>query len=69
MWQEGGAFIPGTANRFGGSSATEFGTTPLLLTYPDPNPAGFTDRFNDFRHVLSFNPCPSGGGGDDNVGD
>ena len=32
-WQEGGRFIPGTVNDFGGSSVTEFG--PLLQTlYP-----------------------------------
>jgi hypothetical protein len=30
VWQQGGNFIPGTTNNFGGSSATEFG--PLLLT-------------------------------------
>jgi hypothetical protein len=56
-WQEGGAHIPGTTNTFGGSSSTAFG--PLLqLTYPGP---GFTpvQRFNDFRQVLSSNPCPS----------
>ena len=29
-WQEGGNFIPGTVNHFGGNSTTAFG--PLLLT-------------------------------------
>jgi len=54
-WQIGGANIPGTTDTFGGSSATEFG--PLLfLDYPGP---GFTPihRTNDFRQVLSTNPC------------
>jgi hypothetical protein len=58
FWQEGGAHIPGTDRTFGGSSATEFG--PLLfLTYPGP---GFTPirRTNDFRRVLSKNPCRAG---------
>src|SRR6478609_5229555 len=37
-WQQGGRFIPGTVNKFGGSSTAEFG--PLLRTlYPE---AGFT---------------------------
>jgi hypothetical protein len=55
FWQLGGAHIPGTTNTFGGSSAAEFG--PLLfLDYPGP---GFTPihRTNDFRQVLSSNPC------------
>jgi hypothetical protein len=55
FWQLGGAHIPGTTNTFGGSSAAEFG--PLLfLDYPGP---GFTPihRTNDFRQVLSNNPC------------
>jgi hypothetical protein len=57
-WQEGGAFIPGTINTFGGSSKTEFG--PLLQTvYPA---AGFTTvtRFNNFNSGDRTNPCPVG---------
>jgi hypothetical protein len=64
-WQEGGAHIPGTSNTFGGTSAAEYG--PLLqLTYPGP---GFApvQRFNDFRQVLSSNPCQSVGGTDDSA--
>jgi hypothetical protein len=55
FWQLGGSHIPGTTNTFGGSSAAEYG--PLLfLDYPGP---GFTPihRTNDFRQVLSGNPC------------
>jgi hypothetical protein len=55
-WQEGGKFIPGTTNTFGGSSTTEFG--PLLQTvYPN---AGFTTvlRFNNFNSGDMANPCP-----------
>ena len=55
FWQLGGANIPGTTNTFGGSSSAEFG--PLLfLDYPV---AGLvpSHRTNDFRQVLSTNPC------------
>jgi hypothetical protein len=55
FWQLGGTHIPGTTRRFGGTSTAEFG--PLLfLDYPGP---GFTPihRTNDFRRVLSHNPC------------
>jgi len=56
-WQEGGAHIPGTADTFGGTSATEYGQL-LTLTYPGP---GFLpiQRINNFRRVLSSNPCRS----------
>ncbi|HEX9031152.1 MAG TPA: hypothetical protein VF834_04865 [Streptosporangiaceae bacterium] len=58
LWQLGGPFIPRTMNRFGGSSATEFG--PLLpLAYPAANGQP-TFRYNDFRNVLGYNPCPVG---------
>jgi hypothetical protein len=54
VWQEGGPFIPGTNNTFGGSSTTEYG--PLsFITYPGP--AGPITRTNDFRNVLGSNPC------------
>jgi hypothetical protein len=55
-WQEGGPKIPGTTRTFGGNSAAEFG--PLLFSvYPEP---GFVPEFitNNFRQVLSNNPCP-----------
>ncbi|HYY81117.1 MAG TPA: hypothetical protein VFD04_18340 [Actinomycetes bacterium] len=55
FWQLGGTHIPGTRNTFGGTSTAEYG--PLLfLDYPGP---GFTPihRTNDFRRVLSNNPC------------
>ncbi len=55
-WQEGGRFIPGTVNDFGGSSVTEFG--PLLQTlYPV---AGNTTvlQFDNFNSGDMANPCP-----------
>jgi hypothetical protein len=58
FWQEGGANIPGTKNTFGGTSTAEYG--PLLFVdYPGP---GFTPihRTNDFRQVLTNNPCLAG---------
>jgi hypothetical protein len=57
-WQEGGDFIPGTLNDYGGSSA-EFG--PLLLTtYPG---AGFTpiQRYENFNSGDHPNTCPASG--------
>jgi hypothetical protein len=56
-WQEGGKFIPGTVNNFGGSSTAEFG--PLLqVTFPV---AGFTtvNQFVDFNSGNLRNPCRS----------
>jgi len=55
VWQFGGPYLKGTTNTFGGNSAAEFG--PLLFTfYPNPNPA-IRLRTNNFRNVLSSNPC------------
>jgi hypothetical protein len=57
-WQEGGDFIPGTVNDYGGSSA-EFGSL-LLTTYPG---AGFTpvQRYENFNSGTMPNTCPAGG--------
>jgi hypothetical protein len=57
VWQLGGPYMKGTTNTFGGNSTAEFG--PLLFTdYPNPNPA-IRHRTNNFRNVLSYNPCPA----------
>lgn len=56
-WQEGGKYIPGTVNDFGGSSTSEFG--PLLqVLFPEP---GFTtaEQFVDFNSGNMRNPCPA----------
>jgi hypothetical protein len=55
-WQEGGRFIPGTVNDFGGSSTTEFGSL-LLTLFPV---AGNTTvlRFDNFNSGDMANPCP-----------
>jgi hypothetical protein len=54
-WQEGGKFIPGTKNDFGGSSTTEFGSL-LQTVYPT---AGFTtiQEYNNFNSGDLRNPC------------
>ncbi len=57
-WQEGGKYIPGTVNDFGGSSTAEFG--PLLrVLFPEP---GFTtsNRFEDFNSGNLRDPCRAG---------
>jgi hypothetical protein len=60
VWQEGGANIPGTDQKFGGSSSTEFGSL-LNLVYAGAGNQP-TSRLNDFRRVLPINPCTVGGG-------
>jgi hypothetical protein len=56
-WQEGGPFIPGTLDDFGGSSKAEFG--PILANFypaPDGQPQYI---YENFHRTLSFNPCPT----------
>jgi hypothetical protein len=59
-WQEGGPYIPGTSNTFGGNSTAEYG--PELLSY-FPGLAYFPGGFyvDNFRNTLGSNPCPSAG--------
>jgi hypothetical protein len=56
-WQQGGKFIPGTTNDFGGSSTTEFGP-PLKAPYPN---AGFKiiRLIDNFNSGDMANPCPA----------
>jgi hypothetical protein len=63
LWQEGGRFIPGTENDFGGNSKTEFG--PILANfYPAAN---FKPQYiyENFHRTLPYNPCPAGEHEDD----
>jgi hypothetical protein len=59
-WQLGGANIAGTMNTFGGTSSAEYGPL-LLLVYPSQDPVTLqpapVSRYNNFRRVLSSNPC------------
>jgi hypothetical protein len=58
FWQEGGAYIPGTTNKFGGSAQTEYG--PLrVISYPTAPFGTITKRSNDFRSNTTSNPCPA----------
>jgi hypothetical protein len=61
LWAIGGAHIHGSTNTFGGNSASEFGTKAtgnlLTLTYAStPDKPEKIDE--DFRNILSSNPCP-----------
>jgi len=55
-WQQGGPFIPGTIDRFGGTSATEYGQ--LLLTPYPVKSNKISWRYNNFQNDLGTNPCP-----------
>jgi hypothetical protein len=57
LWEEGGGSFANATNNFGGTPSAEYGGL-LLLNYPA---AGFkiTQRYNDFRNILSNNPCPA----------
>jgi len=58
FWQEGGPYIPGTTNRFGGNAHAEFG--PLrVIDYPTAPFGTITRRSNDFRSNTVSNPCPA----------
>jgi len=57
QWQEGGPFIAGTLDNFGGSSKAEYG--PILANfYPAPN--GHPQYiYETFHQTLPINPCPA----------
>ncbi len=58
-WQLGGRYLPHTVNRFG--MVNEYGGL-LQVDYPDTDEHGHpavSSRYNDFRNVLSTNPCPA----------
>jgi hypothetical protein len=58
MWQEGGPYIPGTTNDFGGSAAAEFGSL-TVIHYPTAPFGLVTERSNDFRSSITPVVCPS----------
>jgi hypothetical protein len=58
MWQEGGPYIKGTTNDFGGSAQAEYG--PLqAIHYPTAPFGSVTIRLNDFRRTLATMPSPA----------
>jgi hypothetical protein len=58
-WQEGGNYIPGTVDHFGGNSTTKFGP-PLHTLYPEPGfgPEVLIDNFNsgNLRNARAVGP-------------
>jgi hypothetical protein len=57
-FQQGGPYIPGTIDNFGGSAQAEYG--PLrAIDYPTAPFGTITSRFNDFRSDQMRNPCPA----------
>ena len=60
-WQEGGPFIPGTINDFGGSSTSEYGQL-LQTAFPAAGPM-IIKRFENFNSGDMRNPCPVKGAG------
>lgn len=68
-WQIGGPGIPGTEDNFGGTSTMEYGNllSVLFPGVPDaahPNGSTFIET-DDFRRILSHNPCRHSKKGDD----
>jgi hypothetical protein len=57
VWQEGGNFIPGTTNNFGGNSAAEYGNLQDQV-YPRTGPET-QGIFETFHNTLGSNPCPA----------
>jgi hypothetical protein len=57
-WSLGGPFIPGTTNSFGGNSVTEYGA---LFASLFPGTSGPIHIIENYRRILTGNPCPSGG--------
>ncbi|HET6876114.1 MAG TPA: hypothetical protein VFH38_01140 [Jatrophihabitans sp.] len=60
VWQEGGTKLPNTTNTFGGSSRTEFGNRLkhiVGLPYPSVGGGPVQVIYEDYRHILSGNPC------------
>jgi len=59
-WNLGGPNIPGNTNTFGGNSVTEYGA---LFSSLFPGTAGPRFIIENFRRILSSNPCPGSPGG------
>jgi hypothetical protein len=59
MWQEGGPYIPGTKDDFGGTAHAEYGAN-RIVDYPTAPYGTVTRRLNVFRSKIYANPCPAG---------
>jgi hypothetical protein len=60
QWGEGGAFIPGTTNNFGGSSTTEYANLLFVDYVSSVQPNGVNHLAENYSRVLSSNPCQTG---------
>jgi hypothetical protein len=58
MWQEGGPYIPGTKDDFGGTAHAEYGAN-RIVAYPTAPFGTVTRRLNVFRSKILANPCPA----------
>jgi hypothetical protein len=57
VWGEGGAFIPGATNTFGGSSTTAFGDLLFIDYVSSRTPNGVVNATDNYRRIISPNPC------------
>jgi hypothetical protein len=60
QWGEGGAFIPGATNTFGGSSATEYANLLFADYVSSVQPTGVNHLAENYSQTLSSNPCQTG---------
>ena len=56
IWGEGGPYLRGATNTFGGSSTAEFGDK---FKQSLARPGGPQFRYENYRQILTTNPCPS----------
>jgi hypothetical protein len=56
-WQIGGPHIPFTEERFGGTSAVEYG--PILASFYPPSNGQPQYILENFHRTLPNNPCPA----------
>jgi hypothetical protein len=63
-WGEGGAFLPGAANNFGGSSTTAYGNLAFVPYVSSVSSTGVVIAAENYRRIISSNPClPQSQGG------
>jgi hypothetical protein len=60
-WGEGGAFIPGATNTFGGSSTTAYGALLFIPYVSSTSATGVVFAAENYRRIISSNPCPAQG--------
>jgi hypothetical protein len=58
VWQLGGANLPQTIDDFGGNSTAEYGSLLQRVFQAFGSTTAVVSAYQDFRQVLSSNPCP-----------